>query len=163
MSSQQVKRFFEDIEQQDEDYAHFEANFSPVFDMETVATTTTRHGGSRPGKSANIERDRVGGHIRLMVDYFDPNPRFGAKTFRRRFRMLKGLFHRICSDLEQHDEYFVQKLDRAKKPGFSALQKVTAALRMLAHGTPENLLDENFADGREYGVGNHEAFLEGHH
>jgi hypothetical protein len=52
------------------------------------------------------------------------------------------MFLDIATAVEQHDYYFVQKDNAAHQLGFSHLQKVTAALRMLAYGGPTDTLDE---------------------
>ncbi|XP_010236242.1 uncharacterized protein LOC100820909 [Brachypodium distachyon] len=66
----------------------------------------------------HIERNREAGHFRLMADYFDDNPVYTDKQFRRRF-------------------------DAFGKPGHSPHQKCTAAMRMLAYVCPVDSLDEN--------------------
>jgi hypothetical protein len=47
--------------------------------------------------------------------------------------MRRTLFIRVLNDVEQHDEYFVQKRNATGKLGLSSLQKVTAAFRMLTY------------------------------
>ena len=56
--------------------------------------------------------------------------------------MKRSLFLRIQSKLEAHDSYFVQKRNSANKLGLSSLQKITATLRMLAHGVSGDLIDK---------------------
>jgi hypothetical protein len=56
--------------------------------------------------------------------------------------MRRSLFLRIVEDVCQDDEYFLQKRDAAKRLGFSSLQKVAAAFRMLAYGYSADSLDE---------------------
>ena len=53
----------------------------------------------------------------------------------------------IASAVEAHDDYFVRKANCAGTLGFSHLQKVTAALRMLAYGGPADALDEYYLMG----------------
>lgn len=91
----------------------------------------------------HIDRDREGGRDRLMADYFVENPRYTDKQFRRRFRMRKHLFRQIVETLSEWSPYFRQRSDAFGKPGFSPLHKCTAAIRMLAYGTPADLFDEN--------------------
>jgi hypothetical protein len=52
------------------------------------------------------------------------------------------MFFDITTDVEAHDDYFVWKANAAETCGFSHLQKVIAALRMLAYGGPADLFDE---------------------
>jgi hypothetical protein len=56
--------------------------------------------------------------------------------------MRRSLFLRIVEDIEQADDYFVQKRDAAGRLGFSTLQKATAAIRMLAYGCSGDSIDE---------------------
>ncbi|XP_030970118.1 uncharacterized protein LOC115990423 [Quercus lobata] len=90
----------------------------------------------------SIQRNHLVGHERLFLDYFAPTPIYPPALFRRRFRMKRSLFLRIQSQVEAHDSYFVQKRNSTNKLGLSSLQKVTAALRMLAYGVSSDLIDE---------------------
>ena len=90
----------------------------------------------------SIQRNHLVGHERLFLDYFAPTPIYPPALFRRRFRMKRSLFLRIQSQVEAHDSYFVQKRNSANKLGLSSLQKITAALRMLAYGVSGDLVDE---------------------
>ncbi|RWR97115.1 putative nuclease HARBI1 [Cinnamomum micranthum f. kanehirae] len=56
--------------------------------------------------------------------------------------MRKPLFLRIINALEAHDPYFQQKRNCAGSLGLSALQKVTAAVRMLAYGVAAVAVDD---------------------
>uniref|UniRef100_J3MN98 Uncharacterized protein n=1 Tax=Oryza brachyantha TaxID=4533 RepID=J3MN98_ORYBR len=91
---------------------------------------------------AVIDRDRLLWHGLLYRDYFSENPTFGAKTFRRRFRIRQHVFLRIIKAIEEHDDYFKQKRNAAGVLGLSCLQKVVAAFRMLAYGVPADALDK---------------------
>ncbi|XP_052622473.1 uncharacterized protein LOC111893182 [Lactuca sativa] len=64
--------------------------------------------------------------------------------FRRRFRMLKGLFERIVEDVTRECSFFQQRYDARGTLGFTPLQKCTAALRQLAYGIPPDALDGSF-------------------
>lgn len=91
----------------------------------------------------HIERNREAGHFRLMADYFDDNPVYTDKQFRRRYRMRKHVFLRILQTLSEWSPYFCQRFDAFGKPGHSPHQKCTAAMRLLAYGCPADSLDEN--------------------
>ncbi|CAH9090484.1 unnamed protein product [Cuscuta epithymum] len=52
------------------------------------------------------------------------------------------LFQRILGAIENHDDYFTQKVDAVGKPGLSPLQKILASMRMLAYGCAADILDE---------------------
>ncbi|XP_050255135.1 uncharacterized protein LOC126701031 [Quercus robur] len=90
----------------------------------------------------SIQRNHLVGHERLFLDYFAPTPIYPPALFCRRFRMKRSLFLRIQSQVEAHDSYFVQKRNSTNKLGLSSLQKITAALRMLAYGVSSDLIDE---------------------
>ncbi|XP_050248607.1 uncharacterized protein LOC126695849 [Quercus robur] len=100
--------------------------------------------GSTPQRKHRqyIERNHLAGHRRLYDDYFAEEPVYPPNLFRRRFRMRRSLFLRILSRVEAHEPYFTQKRNAAKKLGLSPLQKMAAALRMLAYGVAANFMDE---------------------
>jgi hypothetical protein len=108
----------------------------------TADTPVKKHGWSRPGRAANLERDRESGHNRLCADYFSTTPTHDAAAFRRRYRMRRGLFLRILEGVTAYDSYFVQKRDAAGVLGLSSIQKCTAALRMLVYGAAADATDE---------------------
>ena len=60
-----------------------------------IMDRSVSHGGSKPGKSANVERDFEASTQRIFDDYFAENSRYNAKLFRRRFRMNRPMFLRI--------------------------------------------------------------------
>ena len=62
--------------------------------------------------------------------------------FRRRFQMSRNLFLRIVEAVQLHDGYFVQRRDALGRIGLSAIQKITAAMRMLAYGVSTDATDE---------------------
>ena len=66
-----------------------------------------RHGGSRPGRSKNIDRDHANGHARIYADYFAERPVYNDKLFRRRFRMRKSLFLRIHDTINAKYPFFI--------------------------------------------------------
>ena len=89
-----------------------------------------------------VERDREDGHNRLWNDYFADPPVFPPNLFRRRFRMRKHVFLRIVHTLEERHQFFQQRQDATGRFGASALQKCTAALRLLAYGTAADSVDD---------------------
>ena len=97
---------------------------------------------SQPKRRRSIQRNHLVGHERLFLDYFAPTPIYPPALFRRRFRMKRSLFLCIQSMVEAHESYFVQKRNSAKKLDLSSLNKITAALRMLAYGVSDDLIDE---------------------
>ncbi|XP_042978992.1 uncharacterized protein LOC122309547 [Carya illinoinensis] len=118
---------------------------SDVQNMEADGQSSRRRGNSQRRKF--IRRDHVQGHERLFRDYFAENPVYPSNLFRRRFRMSRLLFLRILNEVESYDPYFVQRRDNARRDnagrlGLSCMQKITAALRMLAYGVTGDFMDE---------------------
>jgi hypothetical protein len=62
--------------------------------------------------------------------------------------MNKRLFLRIVDALGQWSPYFTYRADCAGRIGLSPLQKCTAAMRMLAYGSPADALDEYLKIGK---------------
>ncbi|XP_033136956.1 uncharacterized protein LOC103838319 [Brassica rapa] len=110
----------------------FDHAFESVFDVQA----------KKPKRRAYIERDREQGHNILWNDYFSENPTYPPQMFRRRFRMNKPLFLRIVDRLNNDVPYFKQRRNAHGRYGLSALQKCTAAIRMLAYGQPGDTYDE---------------------
>ena len=102
---------------------------------------TGRRGGSAPGRRKCKPRQRMEGYCMLYADYFADDPLHGEAVFRRRFRMSRKLFLKIVYALREYDSYFRCKLDCTGMAGFSALQKCTVAMRMLAYGAPADIHD----------------------
>ncbi|XP_030944966.1 uncharacterized protein LOC115969446 [Quercus lobata] len=115
--------------------------------------------GSVPGRRC-IQRDHEQGHQRLFQDYFAESPVYPPNIFRRRFRMSRSLFLRIKSNLEEKDEYFVQKRNATGLLGLSSLQKMTAALRMLAYGVAADFTDEYVRIGESTAIESLKKFVE---
>jgi hypothetical protein len=94
------------------------------------------------GPRRYIPRNREAGHDDLVANYFSANPVYTDEMFRRRFRMNKTLFLQIVAALSAWDPFFTQRADATGRDGHSPLQKCTAAIRMLAYGSPADQLDE---------------------
>ncbi|XP_056866663.1 uncharacterized protein LOC130512572 [Raphanus sativus] len=97
---------------------------------------------NKPKRRAYIERHREQGHEDLWNDYFSENPTYPPEMFRRRFRMTKPLFLSIVDRLSNEVPYFRQRQNAHGRYGLSALQKCTAAIRMLAYGQSGDTYDE---------------------
>jgi hypothetical protein len=80
-----------------------------------------------------------------MRSYFNENPTYPERYFRRRFRMSIKVFKHIATEVMKFDRFFEQWGNAAGELGHSTYQKVTAALRMLAYGRPADLIDDNLA------------------
>ncbi|GAB2283379.1 hypothetical protein Dimus_039596 [Dionaea muscipula] len=89
-----------------------------------------------------INRSRHDGAERLYCDYFSENSTYPPHLFRRRFRISRPLFCRIVEGVVASNDYFRQRTDAIGVVGLSSIQKVTAAMRMLAYGQPVDSIDE---------------------
>ena len=108
-----------------------------------------------------IERNREEDHVRLWNDYFSETPTYPEKNFRRRFRMNKPLFMHIVDRLSNEIQYFRRKKDGLRRISLSPLQKCTAAIRVLAYGSPADTVDEYLRLGETTTRLCVEIFLEG--
>ncbi|XP_010236560.1 uncharacterized protein LOC104584118 [Brachypodium distachyon] len=81
--------------------------------------------------------------------------------FRTRFRMNRELFLRIVNALGQWSPYFTYRADCSGRIGLSPLQKCTAAMRMLAYGTPADALDEYLKIGKSTALQRLDTFAQG--
>ncbi|XP_058733817.1 uncharacterized protein LOC131605486 [Vicia villosa] len=116
---------------------------------------------SRPKKRKVIDRSREEGHNRLFNDYFSENPIYIDIQFRRRFKIHRHVFLRIVAALGNHDEYFQMSVDATGKMSLSPLQKCTYAIRMLAHGSPADSVDEYVQIGKSTSIECLERFVRG--
>ncbi|CAL5402850.1 unnamed protein product [Camellia sinensis] len=107
-----------------------------------------------------IYRNRIQGHKRLYQDYFSETPIYPPNLFRRRFRMSRYLFLRILSMVEAYDPYFVQKKDAIGVLGLSSLQKMTAAMRMLAYGVAADSVDDYVRIGESTAIESLQRFVQ---
>lgn len=58
--------------------------------------------------------------------------------------MRRHVFLRIVQALGNHDEYFQMRVDATRRMGLSPLQKCTVAIRMLAYGSPADIMDDYY-------------------
>lgn len=121
--------------------AEMEAMLETQLQAQMQAGTSNRRRGY---KRRYINRNHEEDHYRLFAKYFSNNPLYTDDQFRRRFRIRKHLFLRIVEVLGIWSPYFRLTRDAFGKVGLSPLQKCTAAIRMLAYGTPADLMDEVF-------------------
>ncbi|XP_061998919.1 uncharacterized protein LOC133716216 [Rosa rugosa] len=141
----------------DEEY---EESLLVQIEEERLAKKNSKRGrrGSIMGHNI-VERDPIEGHERLYRDYFANPPKYGARLFRRRFRMKQALFLRIHDAVIAHDNYFVQRRNAAGRLGLSSLQKVTAAFRMLAYGVTADYVDEYVQIGESTAIESLKRFV----
>ena len=120
-----------------------EEEFIDDSDEEQLLENERQSGSSSmPKRRTMVDRSREEGHNRLFNDYFSENPVYTDVQFRRRFRMHRHVFLRIVDALGNHDEYFQMRVDATGKMGLSPLQKCTSVIRMLAYGSPVDVVDE---------------------
>ena len=81
-----------------------------------------------------IPRNHHRGNEMLMQDYFTENPTYPPHLFRRRYRMHRSLFVKLVQACEAKCRYFTQRRNAAGLKGFSAYQKISAAMRVIAYG-----------------------------
>ncbi|XP_071728565.1 protein ALP1-like [Rutidosis leptorrhynchoides] len=104
-----------------------------------------------------LQRDREGTGMRLWNDYFSDNPTFPGDYFRKRYRMSRPLFIRICQGIINYSQepipdyfsYFHQRRDATGLLGFNIFQKCTSAIRQLAYGTAPDAFDEYLHMGQQ--------------
>jgi hypothetical protein len=102
--------------------------------------STSHHSGTHCRRS--IRRDRLQGCEKLRLDYFAASPMYPDRLFRRRFRMRHPLFLCIVSEVENHEQFFVQGINATGTLGFTTCQKITVAIRMLAYEVTGDYVDE---------------------
>ncbi|XP_048623777.1 uncharacterized protein LOC125592572 [Brassica napus] len=118
----------------------FEEMFEQQFDHTFDSIVDVQ--ANKPKRRAYIERDREQRHNLLWNDHFREHPTYPPEMFRWRFRMNKPLFLRIVDRLSNEVPYFEQRRNAHGRYGISALQKCTAAIRMLAYGQSGDTYDE---------------------
>uniref|UniRef100_A0A0D3A674 DDE Tnp4 domain-containing protein n=1 Tax=Brassica oleracea var. oleracea TaxID=109376 RepID=A0A0D3A674_BRAOL len=142
MASSSQNPFEESLDDTFDEY--FDQYFDQCFDQtfENLAIGHQEEARKQRKKRAYIERNREEGHNRLWDDYFSETPTYPENFFRRRFRMNKRLFMHIVDRLSSEVQYFQEKKDGIGRNSLSALQKCTAAIRVLAYGSAADTVDE---------------------
>jgi hypothetical protein len=84
------ERFFEDDEEDDANMDMVVDQFQNFIPPEPPSRRAA--GGSRQGRAANIERDRVIMDAQMHKDYFADRPTHGPHIFHRQYRMRRSLF-----------------------------------------------------------------------
>jgi hypothetical protein len=107
-----------------------------------------RRRGSMFGRAC-IPRNRALGHAKLMQDYFVEVPTYPPHLFRRRYQMRRSLFVDIVKACEANCRYFTRRRNAAGTIGFSAYQKISAAMCVIAYGIPADYTDEYLRIGKD--------------
>lgn len=106
--------------------------------------TAAGRGGSVPGRAANVNRNFDASAARIRHDNFGGNgtpPLYSKQDFATRFRMLRVVLERVMSRVVGQG-VFVRRLDALSRPGIHPLQRIVAALRMLAYGVCADAVDK---------------------
>ncbi|KAL7607127.1 hypothetical protein Lser_V15G19796 [Lactuca serriola] len=93
-------------------------------------------------RHAILNRNREEGHEHLYRDYFADNFVYGAKDFKRRFRLSRDVFLRITNTLDSRYEFFQLRYDARGRRGFTTLQKCVATIRLMAMGESPDIMDD---------------------
>lgn len=99
------------------------------------------HGGSRPERVENIEKNRKQYALQLHQDYSCSSPTYPNHLFQPRFRVSKAIFS-LCDRFFSQNRYFCRRKDCTGRRGHSTYQKVTTVIRMLAYGCGADMLHE---------------------
>ncbi|CDF38544.1 unnamed protein product [Chondrus crispus] len=97
--------------------------------------------GSGIGRMPNVDRAFEEAWKRLQDYYLGSNRRYSEKTFARRFRMSQSTFDTIYNAVSSRGE-FQRKPNALGELGLFPVQRMVAALRMLAYGTAADAVDE---------------------
>eukprot|EP00170_Pyropia_yezoensis_P006250 contig_25410_g6269 len=100
--------------------------------------------GSIPSKRGNRDRDFDVGYRPIPRDYFglDGRPRvYSEADFERRFRLPRAVFECIYSDMKG-EPFWARRINATGRPQAYPLQKLVAALRVLAYGESYDRSDE---------------------
>ncbi|KAL6657902.1 hypothetical protein ACP70R_005682 [Stipagrostis hirtigluma subsp. patula] len=119
--------------------------------------TSCRRSGTRKFMGRNHEE----GDQLLVADFFSEDPVCDEELFRTRYRMRRPLFLRIVHALGEWSPYFTRRRDGFSRQGISPLQKCTAAIRMLIHGSPADAVDKYVQIGESTAMECLERFSEG--
>ena len=71
---------------------------------------------------------------------------------RQNLNLLVISYHLVLDAVKQHDNYFTQRRDALGRLGLSTLQKVTAAIRILAYGMHADATDEYIKIGESTAI-----------
>ena len=101
------ERCLEDDEDDDANMEMAVDQFHNFIDYEAPSRRAV--GGSRQGKAANIERDRVIMDVQMYKDYFVDRPTHGPHIFWHRYRMRRSFFCYILERMCARDGILLKK------------------------------------------------------
>ncbi|KAE8775109.1 Cell division cycle 5-like protein [Hordeum vulgare] len=121
-----------------------------------------RRGSQRRGSKVGrlcIPRNRHLSNELLMRDYFAQRPTYPANLFRRRYRMRRFLVVKIVEACESNSRYFTRRRNAAGLLGFSAYQKISATMRVIAYGIVADYANEYLRIGEDTTIESVRRFL----
>ncbi|XP_023766051.2 uncharacterized protein LOC111914572 [Lactuca sativa] len=89
-----------------------------------------------------LNKNHEEGHEHLYRDYFADNYVYGAKDFKRKFRLSRDVFLQIANALESRYEFFQLRYDARGRRGFTTLQECAAAIRLMAMRESPDTMDD---------------------
>lgn len=102
----------------------------------------------RPKKVLNLDRERHGGHKRILRDYFNPTPMYDERLFKQSYMMNKNLFLKIMDTLAKNDSYIVPRRKIVSLLGLLNIQKCITTLGMYVYKMLTNTIDEYYMLGK---------------
>jgi len=103
-----------------------------------------RYCDSSVGRSANKRRDFAAGQQALLRDYFGvggAEPVYDEHDFEMTFHVPRSVFRRVYLAVKD-EPFFKQRINATGKLQAHSLQKVVAALRVIAYGEAADRADE---------------------
>ncbi|XP_076935311.1 uncharacterized protein LOC143601913 [Bidens hawaiensis] len=107
-----------------------------------------------------IRSNHIHGQEHLYHDCFAENQYNRQICFDGNFECVVLYFFRILNEVVAHEPYFVQGRDNVGRLGLSSMQKITAALRMMAYGVTAYFMDESIRIGESTAVESLKKFCE---
>jgi hypothetical protein len=84
-----------------------------------------------------------------MQDYFAEVPTYPPSLVRRRYQMRRNLFMKVVRACEANFRYFTCRRNATATLGFSAFQKISIAMRVIAYDIPAYYTDEYLRIGED--------------
>ena len=102
-----------------------------------------KHGGSRPGKAPNLNRDFAGAYKTVVHQYFSgADSLYNEESFERRFGCPRVVVDRLWTAIEGCEPFVTKTNSATRLPGIRPLVRFTAAMRMLVYGDCADRMDE---------------------
>ncbi len=102
----------------------------------------------RPKKALNLNRERHGGHKRILRDYFNLTPMYDERLFKQCYMMNKNLFFKTMDTLAKNNSYIVPRRKIVSLLGLLNIQKCITTLGMYVYKMLTNTIDEYYMLGK---------------